>query len=273
METVAWVRVTPEIAERWLERNGKNRTLSDFAVNQMATDMRQGRWTRNPQVIIIDSNRDIIDGQHRLWAVVESGIPTDFLVVQGTAPEVRDSVDTGRQRTTAHMLTMHGVESASKVGAVARLSWMYDHHQDRVWTGDQNLRPTKQALLEYALERKELLLAGTNAGMRMRHDQVLKIPNRMTGGAMAVILRRTAFPEKVDPFVTGIGHGVGLEKGDPRLALRKVGVTRDSWLRGGTGGEQAGLCIIIKAWNAWCLGKPMTFARWQPSELPMVGPV
>lgn len=82
-----WYDVTSELATFWLERNTRNRALRQSVVNKYAADMRAGRWMPSPDAVAFDTNNAIIEGQHRLWAVIESGVTVRMLVVFGLAPE------------------------------------------------------------------------------------------------------------------------------------------------------------------------------------------
>ncbi|MDP2620568.1 MAG: hypothetical protein Q8P46_10395, partial [Hyphomicrobiales bacterium] len=69
-------RITPELAREWLEKtNRKNRPLSELKWTAYAVDMLEGRWQYNGDAIRFGSDGVLLDGQHRLMACVEAGIP------------------------------------------------------------------------------------------------------------------------------------------------------------------------------------------------------
>lgn len=78
--------IHPDLASEWLGGNIRNRPISQRVVNQYAADMRQGRWRDNHVAIAFDRQGTLIDGQHRLWAVIESGCTVRMLVVTGLEP-------------------------------------------------------------------------------------------------------------------------------------------------------------------------------------------
>lgn len=82
------VSVTPEIAINWLERNSHNRPLRNADVMRYATDMRMKRWMPGGVVIKFASDGTIINGQHTLWAVIESGCTIEVYVLTGVDPNV-----------------------------------------------------------------------------------------------------------------------------------------------------------------------------------------
>jgi hypothetical protein len=67
--------VTPELAKQWLEANTHNRPLSEELVIAYMVDMLDGRWQYNGDAIRFDHTGRLIDGQHRLHACIEAGVP------------------------------------------------------------------------------------------------------------------------------------------------------------------------------------------------------
>lgn len=101
--------ITPEIATQMLSANVHNRRLNAKRIQTLMSDMKNGNWTESPQPICFDTQNKLIDGQHRLSAVVRSGVP----VVMTVAYDVpRNAVlDKGLERSTGDALFMRGVIS------------------------------------------------------------------------------------------------------------------------------------------------------------------
>lgn len=69
------VPVTPERARRWLARNAHdNRPLYPPAVDRYTAEIRSGQWTRWAHRPIEFRGRWLVNGQHRLTAIVASGM-------------------------------------------------------------------------------------------------------------------------------------------------------------------------------------------------------
>lgn len=83
MINVEIVKITPELAEAMLGKNHSNRRLRKQAVLMYAKDMKEGRWELTHQGIAFDKNGDLVDGQHRLKAIVDSGVTVRMLVTHG----------------------------------------------------------------------------------------------------------------------------------------------------------------------------------------------
>jgi hypothetical protein len=103
------ISVTPEIAAKWLESNTGNRTIKNAKVKEYANTMKRGSWrpgTGDP--IRISTGGNLIDGQHRLWAVLTAGIPMNFMVYhlqptdgKGELTATGVPIDFGSRRTTS----------------------------------------------------------------------------------------------------------------------------------------------------------------------------
>jgi hypothetical protein len=91
--------VSPDLAAKWLEHNTRNRKLRQSVVNKYAADMREGRWLLTGDAIAFDKNGAVVNGQHRLWAVLESGITVPMLVTFNLDPEVVAVLDDHLKRS------------------------------------------------------------------------------------------------------------------------------------------------------------------------------
>lgn len=104
---IAYVQLaTPEWAAEMLERNTRNRKLSASAVGRFRDLITTGRWEFNAEPIILDRNGVLIDGQHRLSAIVDARIAVPLLVVEGVPPAAFASLDQGRTRSRGDVLTI-----------------------------------------------------------------------------------------------------------------------------------------------------------------------
>lgn len=93
-------RVTRELALKWLDRNFANRPVRREHVRVIAAMILRGEWRDDhPGVILFGLDGNLLDGQHRLHAIAEAGIPVMVRVECGVKPEVREYIDTGKSRT------------------------------------------------------------------------------------------------------------------------------------------------------------------------------
>lgn len=94
------MEINKKTAEQWLKKNhDANRVISPGTVASLAQDMRSGNWKVTHQGICFDGEGRLIDGQHRLQAVVESGVTVKMLVCRNQNAELMDPIDRTRVRS------------------------------------------------------------------------------------------------------------------------------------------------------------------------------
>lgn len=98
--------VTPEMAERWLEKNNSNRPLRQNVVAAYAAQIKAGQWRLTHQGVCLDCNGALIDGQHRLTAIAHTGIAILMQVSRMTTEESAMAlpVDVGAKRSYSDIL-------------------------------------------------------------------------------------------------------------------------------------------------------------------------
>lgn len=100
------VTITPECASQWLKCNRNNRPVRHRHVEFLADEITSSNWQLNGQPIVISENEEVLDGQHRLMAIIESGIAVKSLVVYGINAEAFKTMDTGAVRTGSDALAL-----------------------------------------------------------------------------------------------------------------------------------------------------------------------
>lgn len=169
------VLLTPEMAGELLEANQHNRPLSDAHVNRIAAQIASGRWRFNGDTIKIAEGGDVLDGQHRLWAIIEAKTPVETILIHGIAREAFATIDTIRKsRSLGDTVALSGTtRHRSMIGAA--LAWLirwqrhtlenYKAPQNRVENSD-----VERALLDNpgiipAVERAAKLRAVANPAL------------------------------------------------------------------------------------------------------------
>lgn len=115
------VMIDPETAMVWLRRNKNNRKVSQALVERFTRDMVAGNWPYTHQGIAFDNTGRLIDGQHRLHAIAQSGVTVPMQVSVNMPPEILMAIDQGKNRTTADVATLKaGTLIEANLSAVAR---------------------------------------------------------------------------------------------------------------------------------------------------------
>ena len=118
-------RISPDVARQYLEANSHNRPLSGAVVKNYTAEMRAGEWMMNAEAIKFDWNGRLVDGQHRLRALIRAGTTLEFLVARNLDPECFKSIDTGRARNAADIVGLRGIKYHAAVASAYRQLWRY----------------------------------------------------------------------------------------------------------------------------------------------------
>jgi hypothetical protein len=221
-DTVDIVDVSPVIAVQWLKMNTHNRTLRVAKVAEYARDMTLGRWIFDGSPIRFADDGVLLDGAHRLNAIVKSGTTQRFLVVVGIAKKAQDVMDTGAKRLIGDQLQLRGFENARQVAAIARLCMWYDMgFPGRHSTGGNSYSdatPTNADVYEYIENNHALRDAAAVAQSVSKH---LTIPPARFG-AMYFLCARVCREDAREFWIEQVAQGLALEVGDPALILRRT---------------------------------------------------
>ena len=243
------VLVTPELAVKWLEGNVHNRPITQAKVDAYARDMKLGQWDLNGEAVIFDWNDTIQDGQHRLYACVEVGVPFQTLVTRGIDPATFKTIDTGKARSAKDVLGIKGYVNLTTLAAAAA-------NVIRIQRGD----PRSGA----AIPNSEIL-----AFVDANPDFVEWVDRARRGGgiesfssivsAVLFIGSKTHHERAVD-FLMQFKRGENLQFGSPVLAVRNR-LFADKKLT-----KIERMSLIILAWNAFVEGRTLS-----KSQLPDPG--
>ncbi len=118
------VTVTPETARQWLLTNNFNRAQRPDLVADYVRQIREGRWRRTHQGIAFSEKGTLLDGQHRLFAVVEAGIAVPMLVFVNEPLENHLAVDGGKRRTPLDVVRLEIRSNAIKAKHISTLKAM-----------------------------------------------------------------------------------------------------------------------------------------------------
>lgn len=276
------VTITPELAHRVIQECAydRQRTVRPIHVSAMAMQMRKKEWTPGTQIHFArmsDGWLRVLDGQHRLHAVIESNTATEFQVLVSDARNEADVAKLYRRhdrlsikRTIVDTLLAAGVYEKYEItrglgryvyGAAlliearfeAGLSAKSDPYLVR--SDEARLRLCEQ-WWEYAAHIQD---AFSNAPSRIKvllHTQ----------GALAVALVTLRDQElKADAFWRGVANNDGLRRDDPRAAyLRSLNAEKQK-----TSFTSAKAASV--AWNAFFAGEKLQFIRMTSSPIRIDG--
>lgn len=99
--------ITVKLAEQLLEGNASNRKFRKHHGEHIARQMKLGRWKVSPEPIVVTDKGRMANGQHRMWAIVQTGIPCEFdikVIPDEDFDEIFAILDQGATRSNSDIL-------------------------------------------------------------------------------------------------------------------------------------------------------------------------
>jgi hypothetical protein len=283
------MEITPEFAKELLTANrfyeagvnhaGRcNRRFRSQHAQDFADAMLRGEWVL-AESIKFDVEQELVDGQHRLVAVVIAGeakpdIQVPFLVTYDMPTESTMHYDTGLKRTTPDQLQMRGEVQSLHLSATLRLISLYDSVDPRDGSEPVPFNAERWRRGNFTTQQAMTLLDREPA---IRHAVAETsglrdiLPQSSAAAGLHLIRRDWPMDAALD-FVEKLRLGTNLSEKDPIYVLRETFL----WMRRKQQGRQAlrtytgqHLALWIMAWNMHARGKERSLRfTWLPAEDP-----
>lgn len=254
--------ITPAKAEKYLGKNTKNRSVKQAKVKQFAADMAGNRWQETGDSIKISPDGLLLDGQHRLLAIIESGQALKMVVVHGVQESAQLVIDTGTKRTFADYLKIQGYSNAHNLAAAIGFGYKYDYFLSR---GQSSYAQgiSHQDLLKW-FERNP----GVEASIHMggEYAKYTGVPHSI-GTALHYLFAREVGAEEAVSFWQQASYGFDERSNEEQRETLKA---FKKWIRNATSvshkttSQEMYAAICIKAFNAWYLNEAVQIFRWVP---------
>lgn len=250
--------ISPARAVELLRANKNNRRASGPLVTRYARDMSAGRWQPNGSAIVLNGDGSLLDGQHRLMACIEAGVPFETLLIRGVSSDAMATIDTGRSRRLSDVLGMRGEKNARTLAAVLRQTMIWGTTAPpAIPFRNARANPSPSELLEL-LERYPEARDATLIANRPH-------PRGMSGGVVGALALNLIVSVDdracVDDFFNAVMQGEGDTSSAPyslwHSLVKRAGELNNkpdtSWY----------LALMIKAWNAQVTGDMPAIWRWR----------
>jgi hypothetical protein len=260
------VLITPKLAKELLLKNNSNRRITKSFVTTYANDMREGRWKGNTaEFIKIADDGDILDGQHRLLAIIESDCSVLFDTAFNVPKSVFDVLDTGKKRSSADVFSIEKIENYTIISATIK-SYLVVSKNNNLSSKESltSQRLTNTMILAEYEKRPEFWqeVACFSRKNYKRFAQIL--PASLIGTLYSYFYDIT--PEQSRNFINQLCSGDDISNSSIavlRQALLKDKVSQRKM------SFQDKFAIIIKTWNAFRLGKNYRIMKFDRDVEPM----
>ena len=259
------IDVTPKQAEQWLSQMGKNRTLNKRHVKKLAMEMQAGKWVLTGDTVKLTSDGRLIDGQHRLNALLESGLTSIPMAICFGVDHAQafEAIDVNVLKRGADQIAqMEGIDNASLKVAVAR--------RLLIWDAIEN----KQ---EFTLSTNQFSTTPTfevNEYLRNHNGEITEVFSQIKGAivfkscrAPSALVAALVICHVIDEvatmvFIDSLRTGAHLTATSPIMQLRDK-LSFQSKKIGGVMWETEVMAMTIKAWNYFVREKSIKELRWR----------
>lgn len=211
---VGVMRITPREAKNWLEANKGNRPLNRGHVQRLAAAIEAGEWELNGDPIRFDEDGCLLDGQHRLHAIVEADKAVDSVIIRNLPASTFSTMDCGRRRGGADTLAVAGETNCVALAAACRCLLLYEN--SGVAAVSNSKRQFSNAQILDCLQRHPDI----RESLQVHH----KLHSRFSFAPFITIdyLFRKKHPgHDYAGFWDRVASGEMIARGDPEYALRE----------------------------------------------------
>ena len=255
---ISEIVMTPVHAAKLLEGNTGNRTLSQARIAAIAADIANGAWQADGSPIRVAKSGKLLDGQHRLSAIVRAKREVPVVLVEGLDEEAQLTIDSGKARSFNDYLIVRGYADHLTTSTTTRLLWRY-LNGELTYEGNWSTRPspTLTALWDLFTERQQDIQAAVAVGRRAGKYI------RMSRSVLSVgwILLSAVDFEDAEEFFAQLANE--RPQGNATATL-----TRSMNNREGVAGKRGQvdqkwqMAFLFKAWNAFREGRDISIIRW-----------
>ncbi len=225
--------ISPQQAEAYLAHNSRNRKIVAAHVDAIARDIRAGNWMMNAQPICFSRSGRLLNGQHRLSAVLQAGEAIEVPVMRGLPEEAYATYDIHAKKGPQLGAAFDHFGDRPLIAAAAVLLWKHELKP----AGTRNAKPTPAEVMRIVEQHPRLL------EMRTFGRKMIEFGRGSVLAYAAYCIERDD-PELGRIFVERFESGADLPRGHLILELRK----RLQILRRERTSQEEQLRELLQAW-------------------------
>lgn len=236
------ITISPKDATEWLRCNRSNRPIRKKHIEFLANEINSGNWQVNGQPIVIADDEQVLDGQHRLFAIIEAGKAIQSLVVYGITPAAFRTIDTGAVRTGADALFLHfqGIGSNTIKAVATATQWCHRLEQGSVF---HNEKFSNSDVIEYVKAHPSLIQCAETLQSYPKDTRPLSIG---CGTALYEMFARK-HEKNASNFMKRFYTGEDLLRSDAEYVLRNAFIRDAQRISKYPSGIR--VRMVIKGWN------------------------
>lgn len=255
-----YVEMTPDLAQRYLDTMRENRKYDNRWVSKLTEVIKNGEWILDGNSIKMDENGHLIDGQHRLRAVIASGETVVMEVKSGFSHEAINVIDAfTKPRSLADVATLNGIVDAAATSSIINAYFREKNGYSDTGRGTK-LSPTAM-LKEYNSHTAEWyrIVRETTSVRRGKRTSLPLLTGSQIGGIAAYLIFDKGHPFDVvfsffeQSLSSNASPNVNIDKLRTALIKNSMSPKKYPW--------SIIHQMIAKTWNAYVTGKTVRLLR------------
>lgn len=267
------VFVTPEYAEKLLQKNVCNRPLTQKTVNWYAHQMSTGQWTISGQTISISDKGTLLDGQHRLAALIKANVCLWFTIAYDVPSDSFINYDSLKSRSPRDAFSIAEIPNYTQIatlisgynaiitGQIASLGFGFKLDQRGVGVAQTKFKFTNKEMIELYYSNSELFQEVNRYAVSFYNNKKLFRISQI-GAFMYHLINDKMHPkEKVFEFFRQLHTNENVTNKTIFYLREKLiddAISQFKMI------PRMKYVYLVKTWNAYILGKE--FKRFQYSE-------
>jgi hypothetical protein len=206
------VYLTPAEAKTMLERNRHNRKISEQTIKKYVQEILADEWLVTPAGIGFDCEGTLVDGQHRLNAIVRANRTVPIVITTGLPVASQEKVDRQRRRTLFDALYLSGFTTCRQEVEIATCLVR------RAVRSDSGVVPS-DVMVKQSIECHREHIAAVLKVMKSANKKVRGLCQ--AAFLSAAVLYHEIDAEKCIEFLEGVRTGILLTQDHPAMRLRR----------------------------------------------------
>ncbi len=257
--------ITPEYAQKILEyKNSNNRIVRKANLNKLVQSINSDEWQITNQGIAFDCEGNLLDGQHRLMAIVKTGKTLKMMVARNMDAKIFNVVDTGTARMASDILHIGGCSHNSKqIAAAIKVYLFYKKYPSGSWT--HCIKSTHNEIFA-CYKQNELSWNNINIFISSSYRKFAFFNKGVGIAFYKLLLDKGYSTEVIESFYTKFSQGSNLDVDDPMLSFRNQ-LMQKAFRNRGSSTQRFLLNCFIRLFNMHMKGTKKTRFMAPPPDI------
>ena len=251
--------ITPNIAKAILEKNISNRNIRKIKIEQYAREMIEGNWKSDTfEFIKISKSGNLIDGQHRLMAIIKANIEIEMQIAYNVPDDVYSVLDTGINRNTGDVFQITGIKNAKSIPSIIKV---WNKFKNESYSRNSVHYLSNIETLDYYNNDDSFWQELYRKSNNWYHSFAKILSQSMIGGFYAFTIEIDE--DDAFNFMNQVCGGVGVKN-------KTINLLRNTLIKDKISTRKLPIEVIhiylLKTWNAYRSGNDLKILKWNPEN-------